>query len=597
MKTNITISVVALVFSAMLISSCFYKETQPPPSPNGRAEWRAMMRNQDASPEKVLAARESIRAQFSKEKDLNYKDAGLNKWESLASNSGAGRTRTIAVHPTDPDILYLGAASGGIWKTTDRGTTWTELDDFLPSLSVTSIIVHPTNSDTLYAATGESILAGTQAQSSPGAGIFRSINGGNTWKLAKAIDPLDLSQFYWVNKIAFDPADPSSFYATSNGTSQAFPHNSNRLFRFDDNGETKVELSGFSSESIASSVTNVVVNPGDPNHILVCTSSGLVQSYDKGSTWALTTASNNTGWLDFSNRVEVAISIDDPNKVYALCQGNGSDDGRLLLSTDKGATWIVRFDDLNIMGNQGWYNNVIWADPLDADQLIFGGIDLYRSFDSGFSFFQISDWAENDTGLSPHADHHVIVAGSDYSPSNKRIYFGNDGGIASIANLVDFGFVTWELLNNEQLGITQYYESDIYDGTIIAGSQDNGSWVSQDDGTSFYKTKGGDGGGCAVSHQDPNLIFTSVQFGKIQVSNVAFATLFDSIVGFDITDIKNSEPLDTAPFIVQMESFPNEGNRVMIGSYSLWEFEVDPVSYDSVAVSYTHLTLPTKRIG
>ena len=137
------------------------------------------MRNYDASPEKILAARETIRSQFSKERDANNKDGGLNQWEVLASNSGAGRTRAIAVHPTDPDILYVGGANGGVWKTNNGGTTWRALDDFLPSLAVTSIIIHPTNPDTIYIATGESIVAGTDAQSTPGAGIFQSVNGGN----------------------------------------------------------------------------------------------------------------------------------------------------------------------------------------------------------------------------------------------------------------------------------------------------------------------------------------------------------------------------------------------------------------------------------
>jgi len=579
-----------LIISILLciaLTSCNDQEPEPSQSPNGRTEWRSMMRNYDASPEKILAAREAIRSQFSKERDANNKDGGLNKWEVLASNSGAGRTRAIAVHPTDPTILYLGGANGGVWKTNNGGNTWRALDDFLPSLAVTSIIIHPTNPDTIYIATGESIVAGTDAQSTPGAGIFQSVDGGNKWELIEAIDPNDIDDFLWINKIAFDPSDPSSFYATSNGSTVSAT-GSNRLFRFDDHGATKTELTGFGDVSFATSVTNVVVNPGDPSHIMVCTSGGLVQSYDQGSTWIVASPINTPGWLTPSNRVEVAVAPSNPDFVYALCQGdtNSAPDGaNLLFSANKGISWLVMQSGISVLGGQGWYNNVIWVDPLDDTNILFGGIDLFRSTNSGISFEKISDWTQNNVGLSLHADQHVIVAASDYSSANKRVYFGNDGGIASTANWTTVTETSgWELLNSEQLGITQYYESDIYDGVIIAGSQDNGSWVSQDDGASFYRTIGGDGGGCTVSRQDPNLIFTSFQFGKIQAPNVFWASTIDSIVSLNIIDLVNSEPSGSSPFIVQMEAFPNEGNKVLIGSYSLWEFEVDPMTYDSVAL-------------
>jgi len=565
-------------------AACHAPQSEPAQAPNGRAEWRSMMRNHDASPEKVLAAREEVRKDFQSLPQGNARDAGLNKWDELAAGNGAGRVRTIAVHPTDPDILYVGAASGGIWKSTDAGSSWTVLDDFLASLSVTSIIVHPTHPDTLYAATGESIVFDTEAQSSPGAGIFRSINGGSSWKLVTAIDPTDLTNFYWVNKITFDPSNPSSFYATSNGNSAANGWNSNKLFRFDNNGSTKAELPLFGAVSSANSVTNVVVNPGDPNHILVCTSSGLLQSYDKGSTWTVASTANTPGWISPSNRVEVGISAANPNLVYALCQGSTTaapNGANLLYSTNKGANWTVAQTNSSILAGNGWYHNVIWVDPLNANFLIVGGIDLWKSTNSGLTLSPITDWTKNDLGTSPHADHHVIVAASDFSSINPRLYFGNDGGIASTANWTTVTETTgWELLNNNQLGITQYYESDIFDTTIIGGSQDNGSWLSKDDGDMFdWKFSGGDGGGCAVSRQDQNLIFTSVQFGQVKATSYQLLTFGGTFAGVNLIDVTDYEPLDSAPFLMQMEAFPNAGHKVLVGSYSLWEVEVDPANY------------------
>ena len=143
-------TIVAIVFSCTAPLSLNDDDVAMDYSPFGRDGYRAMVRDHNYAPKKIDAARKSLLKQFNNGAS-NEKDAGLGQWESLGPTEIGGRVRAIATHPTDPDILWVGGVSGGLWNSTDRGANWVPKGDLLPSLAITSILIHPTMPDTMYA--------------------------------------------------------------------------------------------------------------------------------------------------------------------------------------------------------------------------------------------------------------------------------------------------------------------------------------------------------------------------------------------------------------------------------------------------------------
>ncbi len=537
----------------------------------GRDEWRTAMRGGVIYPEKILQARAEVRGLV--ERERRKRDGGIQDWEFLGPPDVGGRVRALAVHPTNPNILYTGGVSGGIFKSTNGGASWTALDDFLPSLSVTSILVNPDNPSIIYAATGEGITARENVNmpgagfnsSSVGAGIFKSTDAGNTWDLVGALDPNDLSGFYWVNDLAFDPVNPNIFYAVATIVDK--DHNSfstGGLYRFTQGGDVVEQV------PVAVNLGNaysVYVNPNDRSNIYVGYSAGLFMTRDTGNSWF--SSAFLTGFPFQSGRVEIGMSASDPDIVYASCAGIDTNSALIMRSVDRGLQWDTMSADLTIFtnsrANAGSYHNSIWVDPEDADNLIVGGINLWRSTNGGASLVQISDAGQHFSGLSAHADHHIIVAAQDFNTiTNPKIYTGNDGGIASNSNYKTAGTTNGWTLNSTGLNITQFYDSDI-DGNnpneIIAGAQDNGTWESDDSGQTWTKVGFGDGGFCALNKTATDPKYLSSQYGVIE-------TTYPGLNGYLPYFFLESH--DRAPFIAELEIYPNAAEYTLVGGDELW---------------------------
>ncbi len=330
MKTKITLGVLAVIFSCLLIS-CLQKEIESSPSPFGRDEWRSMMRNNNHSPDKVIQARKEVRSKLEKIKKKE-KDAGLKKWTSLGPGEVGGRVRAIATHPTNPDILYVGGASGGIWKSNDRGSSWIPKGDLLPSLAVTSIIIHPNNPDTMFLSTGEGVHQGGEIgeleRTMPGTGIFRSFDGGNTWDLIPAITPDNMQEFYWVNKIIFNPNDPSKIVAVGH-------YQDKDGVELEPFGGTLHYLTDFGA-SVGSDFISLnrggfidVEWPAGKDSLIVGTAFGVVVFSYESSNDIIFFNSDRAGLgglpsISILGRVELSISPNNPNKVYGTSPVCGS---------------------------------------------------------------------------------------------------------------------------------------------------------------------------------------------------------------------------------------------------------------------------------
>lgn len=494
----------------------------------------------------------------------------LSNWEWLGPGNIGGRTRAIVVHPGQPDLLWAASAGGGVWHTEDGGVQWAPVDDFLGNLACTCLAMDPSDPSTIYVGTGEGF---SNVDAIRGNGVYRTTDG-TTWApvLATQID-----DFRFVNRLAVSKSGDVVLAGTGGG-----------LFRCAD-----ATLATW-TKVLDSAVADVRFDPRDSSRAVAAgIDTGTAWfSRDGGKTW---TVASHGPW---SGRVELAYAAATAGVVYASVQMTN---GEIWRSSDGGKTYVRRQTlDPNgaaapYLGDQGWYDNTIWAgDPTDADLVVVGGVDLWRSTDGGDTIAEISTWWAPG---SVHADHHTIVSHPDYDGiANRTVYFGNDGGVFRSDDITAVGqepqppFTQgWtELVNN--YGVTQFYggAGNTTSGKIIGGAQDNGTLCFSDAGGTEGWTQifGGDGGWCASDPADPDVFYGEYVFLNIhrntdggtsddtqgdryisgQFWNPAIGEWDWKPVPFRITDAMNANALFIAPFILD----PNNTNRILGGGLSLW---------------------------
>jgi len=477
-------------------------------------------------------------------------------WSWLGPGNIGGRTRALLVDPTNPQVMWAGSVGGGIWTTTDGGKQWRPVNDFLANLVVSCLVMDPRRPDVLYAGTGEGFY---NADAMRGGGIFRSADRGATWA---PIPSTTIPDFLYVNRIAISPDGMVMLAATPAG-----------LFRSTDEGNSW-------SERITEQVADIDFHPTDPQRAIAGSlSKGCAWwSDDGGVTWY-----RANGIQSSDGRVEVAYALKEPSIVYGSVEENF---GRLYASTDGGRTFSPRNTGNNYLARQGWYNNSLWAgDPTNADVVIVGGINLWRSTDGGATLTPITKWYIEK---SVHADHHVIVPHPGYNgTSNTMVFLGNDGGIYKTEDLFTAGqdsdcTAGWEPLNNNY-GVAQFYGAagNVETGTIIAGAQDNGTlrYTPGRGPQGWTRMDGGDGGWCAADPRDPRCLYGEYVFLQISRSdNGGDDAQF--ICGqywngdewkwkpepYCIPDARQRKANFIAPFVLD----PHDANRLLGGGLSLW---------------------------
>jgi photosystem II stability/assembly factor-like uncharacterized protein len=429
------------------------------------------------------------------------KIAGITNqsWSWLGPGNIGGRIRSILIDPTAPDTMWIGSVTGGIFKTTNGGGTWTHLDDFMSNLAVSSLVAHPSTPNTIYAATGENETGNTgTGEGNRGAGVFKSTNGGVSWsQLASTAN----SNWWYTNRLAVSPANANTLLAaTWRG-----------IFRTQDGG------TGWTQEFSGEIIQDIDFDPSNGNNAIAGGWAGrALYSTNGGDTWQLATGIPTAG----ASRVEVAYAPTSPNITYASVFLNG---GALYKSTDGGHTYAFAGPnpDVDYLGGQGWYDNALWVSPSNANHVIVGGIDLYKSTDGGQTLTKISNWAVNQqfvrTGVGPdsaHADHHAIVASPSYNVT-PTVFFGNDGGIFRATDVTTVTPTSgWQELNNN-LGITQFYgaSGSAASGKILGGTQDNGTLRYNGATETWNMTFGGDGGFNGVDQTDSNFLYGEYVYG------------------------------------------------------------------------------------
>ncbi|MFM7459396.1 MAG: VPS10 domain-containing protein, partial [Burkholderiales bacterium] len=524
--------------------------------------------NQPTSTQKLLADTKR-RAMGVENATSLTKAAGIrqNSWAFFGPGNVGGRIRAIVFDPRNSNRFFIGAATGGIWLTTNAGQTIRPVAEFSGNLAIGAMAIDPVNPDIVYAGTGES-FAGFA-----GVGVFKSTDGGATWNLLPststdtAINP---SGADWVttNRIGIHSTNPNIVLAGNGGG----------VYRSTNAGQTWTRVK-------TGATLDVQFDPNVSDRVIASGNGGFAYvSNDAGVTWTDVPKffTNTLRGRGGTARSEFAWAKSTPGLVYASVdnsdQTSGSR-GEVYKSDDGGQTWTFLSSPKHL-AQQGDYDNTIWVDPTNSSNIVIGGLDLYRSIDGGLSFTRISTWQAAGPGLpQPHADHHQIVSPPNFSAANPVVYIGNDGGLYRSTNIFSAsanGTSTWQNLNNE-LGITQFYGgagSSAAGGRIIGGTQDNGDLLF-DTGTTWSRIGGGDGGYAAV---DPS---GNAAYGEYVYASIRrYGGAGPGYICNGITEGKKDEggggtycgpnATEQTNFITPFILDPNSPERMLVGANSLW---------------------------
>lgn len=476
-------------------------------------------------------------------------------WTWMGPGNVGGRVRSLVIHPTDPQTMWAGSVGGGIWKTTDGGASWNVLDDFMANLAVSTMVIDPTDPNVLYAGTGEGFYNQDAIQ---GAGIFKTTDGGTTWnQLSSTATP----DFQFVNRLAISPTDNQVLLAaTKTG-----------IWRSQDGGNTWTQT--LAPGGAFPDLLQVAFDPSDGNNTVA--SGNSVQAYystDGGLNWIGASGLPASADGETGGRAEVAYAPSNPAIVYLALDNHK---GQIYQSTDGGQNYsLVNDNGDSWLGDQGWYANTIWVDPTNPDNLVVGGLDLWRSTDGGSTLTKISDWTcggflstlQCGGNLSAHADQHAIVSSSAYNgTTNKTVFIGDDGGLYKAQDISTVAQTSgWQELNNN-FGVTQFFggAGNTTSNVVVGGAQDNGSLTDTGNPQGWGQMFGGDGGFSAADPNDQNYFYGEYVYLKVHRSTNGGSS--SDYIYNGITDA-GSNALFIAPFILDS----NDPNTMLAGGQSLW---------------------------
>ena len=415
----------------------------------------------------------------------------------------SGRISSLAVDPRNPGIMYVGAASGGVWKTENGGATWTAIFERQGSFSIGAVVVDAKNPATIWVGTGEN---NSQRSVAYGDGVYRSDDAGRTWK------KMGLEKSEHIAKIVLDPRNSDVVYVAAQGPLWA-DGGERGLYKTTDGGKT---WNPILAPSERTGVSDVVLDPRNPDLLIAATwqrrrhvwtlidggpESALQRSTDGGKTWRKVTSGVPSTTL---GRIGLAVSPASPDVIYATIEAaNG--EGGIFRSADNGATWEKR----SSYTAQPMYYATLVADPFNAQRLYSMDVGTQVSDDGGTTWRGLGE-------RSKHVDNHVLWI----DPRNADHYInGNDGGLYQSW---DTG-KTWIFFANLPIG--QFYDIDVDNSApffrVCGGTQDNASECAPTatrnnigiTNADWFTTTGGDGFVSRIDPRDPNTIYSESQNG------------------------------------------------------------------------------------
>lgn len=464
-------------------------------------------------------------SQKAKAVTANQSDLFLASWAPLgpgavtSSNGGIGRINRITFHPTNASIFFVSTAGGGLWKTTNGGTSWTSLTDGLPDINTIGLAINYNSVNTMYLLSGDadSYFSGARGCCGFGRssnGVYKTTDGGITWNFG-GLNFADSDGFLPYN-IKMHPTNPSILLVASRSG----------IYRTTNAGSTWAQV-------LHRVTYDIEFKPGNASVVYASGNDSIYRSTDGGFSWAgvfeLPT--------DLAGRCELAVTPADPNYIYALSGSVSSDEFKfrgLFKSVNGGNSFTLVRNSPNILGgdllgidhvDQSDYDLSIAADPLDKNHIITGGVYLWESLDGG----------ANISIINPTNKYHSDIHNIAFNPLSPTVmYHSSDGGIYRFK----YADHTWSNLNTT-LGISQYYristaQTNSYQ--LTGGAQDNGTHMRKFASSSFDEVIGADGMDNIISPTNANIIYGSTQNSNLYKSRNNGST-FTKIVDWD-TDLE-----------------------------------------------------------
>lgn len=505
------------------------------------------------------------------------------QWQFVGPDNIGGRITAMAVVPGGV-TFYIGAANGGVWKSTDAGATWNPIFDEFAAYSIGDVQLDPTNSNILWVGTGESNPA---VDTYDGNGLYRSTDGGTSW------EHMGLSQVKRIARIAIDPLNPLNMYVAGGGS--LFQSDTDGgIWRSTDGGVTWAHTLYVDPVTVGN---DIIVNPVNPDTLHAAlwdfgpspaTESAVYRSTNYGATWTrLGPADGLPASNDSTDRISLAYAPSRHTTVYAqITHGSigtsASYNGRAWWrSTDGGATWDRRtpgsaFTTSTGFGGFAWYFGTIAVHPTNPDIVWALGVQALKSTTGGTNFS-----GQNGIGATAtHVDHHAIWI----NPTNSRTYVGNDGGF--YRSTTQGG--NWTKFGN--IPITQFYAITVDPANAnrqFGGTQDNNTLAGSGT-TTWTPVLGGDGFYCIVDHTNPAVVFAEYQFmcgGQGPARSVSGGASGTFVVPGAAGGFVSSDRYAwNAPFVMD----PTDHDILLAGSHRIYKSTNNGVSYTPISPDLAH---------
>lgn len=557
MPNTQSLALVGLLVAAACSAPPAVQEVEPPAEyPNGAALWRLQRYLDERGripPRAWQTALEQRAATIAAVPD----SGGVSPlaWTQRGPDNVAGRTRSIAIDPNNPQRIWVGAVSGGLWKSENGGASWLPIDDWWSNLSVGCVTIDPHNPAVMYVGTGEghyslAHLVRSFSHFVRGAGIMKSTDGGQTWaQLAST------ATWQHTTRIAVSPANGNVLLASRRPGGVA---------RSTDGGQTWTDVTnGLVVDPFS---YQVAFDPVDGNRAVAhlapgsVTSHSVIRSTDGGQTWQFASSGLASVTGEFS-RIELAYARSTPNMVYASSGANG---GKVWRSTDGGANWSQRTAGGTNLGTSYYYNG-LWVDPTDHNHVLVGAVVVRRSTDGGVTFAQVS--SGYIMTADPHSDVHAFTADPGYDgTTNRRVYAATDGGVHVAPDISAVGQGTgWQDLD-ATMRSTQFYAAAGHASgdVLVGGTQDNGTLRVSGSSPAANLVFGGDGGQVQIDAANPQFTYGEYQYLGVHRSTNGGASAATITAGLGDFGAGFSN------FIAPLRLDPNDGNRLYAGGRSLW---------------------------
>ncbi|AZJ35198.1 hypothetical protein [Tenacibaculum singaporense] len=387
------------------------------------------------------------------------------KPRNIGPGGMSGRVTAIDVVESNPDIMFVGTASGGIWKSTSGGIKWEPIFDKEVTASIGALAIQQSNPSVIWAGTGE---GNPRNSLNGGYGIFKSLDGGKSWK------SMGLEKTRHIHRVVIHPNNPDIVYVGAIGSPWG-EHKERGVYKTTDGGKTWKQILFNNNKTGAA---DLIMDPSNPNKLIAAMwehkrdpwffksggeGSGLYITHDGGENWKKITEKEGFPKGELG-RIGVAIAPSNPNTVYALVEAKKN---ALYKSEDGGFSW-KKINDKKGIGNRPFYYSEIYVDPQNEHKLYTVFTYVNVSIDGGKNFKQLMPAYSVDNGI--HPDHHAWWI---HPKNGKFMIDGNDGGM----NVTKDGGKTWRFIGN--LPVAQFYHINVdneFPYNVYGGMQDNGSW-------------------------------------------------------------------------------------------------------------------------